>query len=190
MKYIVLVDCQYDFVDGALGSPEAALAMQNIRETMKTYDRTNTSAIFTQDTHYEDTYLDTMEGKNLPVPHCILGTKGWEIVEAVLQGVEGMEIHTVEPFGVNGRVYKETFGSLDLVNYLYALDEKEIRTTVEEIIIVGVDTSICVLSNAILLKAAFPETPIKVIANCCASFSQEAHERALEAMKACHIEII
>lgn len=190
MKYIVLVDCQHDFVDGVLGSEQAKQAMLNIRDTMKKYDRENTSAIFTQDTHYADNYLNTMEGKKLPVPHCILGTEGWEIVEAALQGVEGMEIYTIEPFAVNGKVYKETFGSLDLVNYLYALDEKEIRTTIEEIIIVGVCTDICVVSNAILLKAAFPETPIKVIANCCAGTSEEAHQKALDTMKQCHIEII
>lgn len=190
MKYVILVDCQHDFVDGTLGSEQAKQAMLNICDTMKTYDRTNTSVIFTQDTHYADTYLDTMEGKKLPVPHCILGTEGWEIVETVLQGVEGMQIHTVEPYAANSRVYKETFGSLDLVNLLYHLDETSLEDSIEEIIVVGVCTDICVISNVLLLKAAFPEVPIKVIANCCAGVTPESHENALSAMRQCHIDII
>lgn len=190
MRYVILVDCQYDFVYGPLGSEWAKAAMQNIKEHFKTYDRENTTVIFTQDTHYADTYADTIEGQKLPVPHCILGTHGWEIVEDALQGVKGMRIYTINPFAFEGKVYKETFGSLDLVNYLYALDEKNIESTVEEIIVAGVCTDICVISNVLLLKAAFPETPIKVIAKCCAGVTPKKHKEALSIMESCHIEVI
>lgn len=190
MKYVIVVDMQKDFVDGPLGSPLARVAASNIRAALEKMDKENTTIIFTQDTHYEN-YLETMEGKKLPVPHCVLGTEGWEIVNDVLIGAQGLLLPPdLEPFCHKGRVYKNTFGSLDLINLLYAIDDLSMDDPIEEIIFMGVCTDICVISNVLLVKAAFPEIPIKVVAECCAGVSPESHQNALNAMKQCHIDIV
>lgn len=189
MRYVIIVDMQKDFVTGVLGSKEAQEAAKFIETELPKYKDENTALIFTQDTHYEDSYLDTVEGQKLPVPHCILGTDGWDILDELVAASEGFYKPSVAPFcAEGGRVYKETFGSLDLVNLLYHLDS--CGETVDEIVVMGVCTDICVISNVMLLKAAFPNANIKVIADGCAGVTVESHQNALKAMCTCHIDII
>lgn len=187
MKYVIVVDMQKDFVTGVLGSEQAKRAAAFIAEELPKLRDENTALIFTQDTHYND-YLNTMEGKKLPVEHCILGTDGWEIIDELASFGEGFYIPNVNPFCSEGRVFKDTFGSTNLVNLLYHLDD--CGCPVEEITLMGVCTGICVISNAMILKAAFPEAPIKIMSEGCACVSEESHQNALKAMELCHIDII
>lgn len=188
MKYVIIVDMQKDFVTGALGSKEAQKVAKFIEEKLPAYQNENTALIFTQDTH-DDKYIITIEGEKLPVPHCILGTEGWEIIDELDGFGDGFFVPNVAPYcNERGRVFKETFGSLDLINLLYHLND--CGHPVEEIVLMGVCTGICVQSNAILLKAAFPNVPIKVVAEGCACVTPESHETALKAMAMCHIDII
>ena len=188
--YVIVIDMQNDFITGSLGSEAAQKAAEHAKAHLAIYDRENTRVIFTHDTHHAN-YLNTLEGKNLPVPHCILGTEGWEISQVVLQGAEGLILpETVEPFAATGHVYKPTFGSLDLINYLYHINDTFPGEEIDSIDVFGVCTDICVVSNVLLLKAAFPETPINVIADCCAGTSVHAHEAALDTMRSCQINIM
>lgn len=191
MKCIIVIDMQKDFVDGVLGTPEAQEAEKFIKDYLENYSEDNTALIFTQDTHYEDTYMDTLEGQKLPVPHCILGTEGWEIVDELDKIGENGKffIPNVAPYcNERGRVFKETFGSIDLTNLLLHLND--CVDPIEEITGVGVCTGICGISNILLIKAALPNVPIKVIAKGCACVSPESHETALKAMEMCHIDIV
>lgn len=189
-KYVIIVDMQNDFITGSLGSEMAVRAAENAKIYLAKYDRENTRVIFTHDTHHAN-YLETAEGKNLPKLHCILGTEGWEISQVVLQGAEGLILPpTVEPFAANGHVYKPTFGSLDLINYLYHINDTYPDEEIDSIDILGVCTDICVVSNALLLKAAFPEISINVIADCCAGTSEANHNSALDVMRCCQINVI
>lgn len=170
-KVLVVVDMQKDFVDGALGSAEAVAIVSNVVEKIKSFD----GYIFvTYDTHSED-YLNTSEGKKLPVPHCIKGTDGWELNEEVQSALVGKEYIAVE---------KPTFGSVDLPKLI----RKKVGESFE-IELVGLCTDICVVSNALVLKANFPENEISVIADCCAGVTPEAHNAALQTMKSCQINI-
>lgn len=193
MKVLIVVDMQKDFVDGALGTPEAQAIVPMVAETIEQMADPNTVVIFTKDTHYPD-YMITQEGKNLPVPHCIKGTLGHSIVYEVLQAYinvhesykpawDAYPLATVNPI----RIEKPTFGSTDLQNMLYAMHDIE---AIEEITLMGLCTGICVLSNAILCKATLPEVPVNVVADCCACVTPESHKTALEAMKLCQINII
>lgn len=199
MKVLVIVDMQYDFVDGVLGTPEAQAIVPLMAETMTQLADENTLILFTKDTHTED-YMNTLEGKNLPVPHCIKGTHGWTLIDelcapyAELFGkTKRLEdyIHptVIEDFyeGAYTVIEKPTFGSINLQNILYAVDDVE---PIEEITLMGVCTGICVLSNAILAKATLPEVPVNVIEDCCACVTPESHKTAIEAMKLCQINII
>lgn len=189
-KYVIIVDMQNDFITGSLGSEMAVRAAENAKTYLAKYDRENTRVIFTHDTHHAN-YLDTAEGHKLPIPHCVLGTEGWEISQVVLQGAEGLILPpTVEPFAADGHVYKPTFGSLDLINYLYHISDTYPDEQIDSIDILGVCTDICVVSNALLLKAAFPEISINVIANCCAGTSEANHNSALDVMRSCQINVI
>lgn len=188
MRYFIIVDMQGDFVHGVLGSPEAHTAAKELAQRLPKYNDGNTAVIFTQDTHYVDTYESTLEGQKLPVPHCFSGTPGWEILPELIEAAKGFISVDALPFIDNSHVYKETFGSLDLINGLYSAED--CGTPVEEIIVAGVCTDICVISNVMLLKAAFPNVPIKVIANCCAGVTPDTHQNALNAMAQCHIEVI
>ena len=170
-KILVVVDMQNDFIDGALGTKEAVAIVPAVKEKIKNFEG---RIIFTRDTH-EENYMDTQEGKNLPVPHCIIGTKGWEIRE------ELMELCKEEP------INKVTFGSIELGIILKTANEQE---PIESITFIGLCTDICVISNAMILKASFPEVPIKVMSNYCAGTSKENHFNALKAMEQCHIEVI
>lgn len=191
MKVLIVVDMQKDFVDGALGTPEAQAIVPLVAETIEQMADPNTVVIFTKDTHYPD-YMITQEGKNLPVPHCIKGTPGHSIVDEVFEAYscknykdpwEVYPLVTTNPL----RVEKNTFGSTELQNILYAMHDIE---AIEEITLMGLCTGICVLSNAILCKATLPEVPVNVVADCCACVTPESHKTALEAMKLCQINIV
>ena len=177
MKHIlIVVDMQKDFVDGALGTPEAVAIVEGVADKIKAYAADPDGVILvTYDTHSE-TYRETLEGKHLPVPHCIKGTAGWELHPAVAAALSGVVYTTVE---------KPTFGSVALPALVAkaACDE---GFTVE---LVGLCTDICVVSNALLLKAHFPEAAISVDAACCAGVTPESHCAALMTMKMCQIEI-
>ena len=167
MKYLIVVDMQNDFTTGSLGSAHAAAIIPNVVEKVKNFDG---QIIFTRDTHGDD-YMATQEGKKLPVVHCVKDTAGWEICDEL------------NPY-VLKVVDKVTFGSVDLPHILSATGE-----TIEEIELCGLCTDICVISNAMILKAAFPEVKITVDANCCAGVTMESHRTALDAMKAVQIEV-
>ena len=168
MKYLIVVDMQNDFITGSLGSDMAVAIVENVRKKIEGFGG---KVIFTRDTHYAN-YADTQEGRKLPVEHCIKGTKGWEICDELLQYAESV-------------VDKPAFGSMELPGILAGYGE-----TVEEIELCGLCTDICVISNAMILKAAFPEAAMRVDASCCAGVSMQSHENALNAMKAVQIEII
>lgn len=196
IKVVIVVDMQKDFIDGALGTPEAQAIVPLVAETIHQFADPNTAIIFTKDTH-TDNYMNTLEGKNLPVPHCIEGTAGYgivdEVFEAWIQHAQGenryMSGYDVYPvYDENPiRIKKPTFGSVELQNILYDMND---RFEIEEITLMGVCTGICVLSNAILCKATLPEVPVNVVADCCACVTPESHKTALEAMKLCQINII
>lgn len=169
MNVLCVIDMQNDFIDGALGTAEAVAIVDNVRDKIEEYQKNGDLVIFTRDTHYEN-YMDTAEGKNLPVPHCIKGNDGWQI-SAKLEVLDSTIID------------KPTFGSVELGEYIANLHN------VEKIELVGLCTDICVISNALLLKAIMPETPICVDPSCCAGVTPESHNNALSAMKMCQIEI-
>ena len=170
MKILIVVDMQNDFIDGALGTIEAEKIVANVKEKIDTYRSNNDEVIFTRDTHFED-YLETQEGKNLPVKHCIKDTFGWQI-SSKLDVADSVIID------------KPTFGSTKLMEYLLS------KQNISEIQLVGLCTDICVISNAFLLKAALPEVLISVDSRCCAGVTPESHNRALESMKTCQIMVI
>lgn len=167
-KLLVVVDMQNDFVGGALGTAEARDIVSTV--VGKVVDAINTDAtvVFTRDTHEAD-YLETKEGQMLPVPHCIRGTEGWQIISQLEEYTIGRKIFD-----------KPTFGSLELMHYALAeqFDSMEV---------IGLCTDICVISNAMLLKAALPEAEIMVDGSCCAGVTPESHAGALAAMKMCQI---
>jgi len=164
MKYLIVVDMQNDFITGTLGSKLAEAIISNVVEKVKNFDG---KVIFTRDTHFAD-YMQTQEGKKLPVEHCIKDTDGWQICDEL------------KPF-VNDVVDKITFGSVDLPKMI---------TDADEIELCGLCTDICVISNAMILKATYPEVKITIDSKCCAGVSEESHNTALDAMKAVQIDII
>ena len=170
MRNILLViDMQNDFVDGALGTKEAEAIVDNVVEKIKSYDPEDVYA--TRDTHQPD-YMDTQEGKFLPVVHCVEGTPGWELNAKIAPLIK--EDHIIN---------KPTFGGTDMAELIESIAEKE-DISLE---IIGLCTDICVISNALLLKAKMPEIPIKVDPACCAGVTPEKHEAALETMRSCQI---
>lgn len=193
MKVVIVVDMQNDFIDGSLGTKEAQNIVPAVTETIKQLADENTVILFTRDTHPEN-YMDTLEGKNLPVPHCIEGTNGWEInaeVWGAYQSCMNKYMNSsdiVYPFAINQIIDKPTFGSMDLQNVLFMIEDSV--APIEEITLMGLCTGICVMSNAILCKATLPEVPVNVIANCCACVTPDTHNTAIEAMKLCQINII
>ena len=171
-KVLIVVDMQKDFVDGALGSEAAVAIVGNVVNKIRSHDG---DIIVTYDTHFEN-YMDTQEGKNLPVPHCIKGTAGWALDANVQAALEGRTYKTIE---------KRTFGSVQLPDYiLETYDPKEI-----EIELIGLCTDICVVSNALLMQAHFLETKVSVDAACCAGVSVESHNAALMTMKMCQVQV-
>ena len=177
MKHIlIVVDMQTDFVDGALGTPEAVAILPAVADKIKTYAADPDGAILvTYDTHTES-YMETSEGKHLPVPHCIKGTAGWELHPVVVEALEGVAYTPVE---------KPTFGSVDLPALV-----KEIAAGKDfSVELIGLCTDICVVSNTLLLKAHYPEVAIAVDATCCAGVTPATHEAALTTMTMCQIDV-
>lgn len=178
-KILVVVDMQNDFIDGALGNEECRAVVPRIVNKINNFN--GDEIIYTMDTHAED-YLETQEGKNLPVIHCVRSTNGWninELIDAALTDAES-RCEVVE-------IHKPTFGSVSMANYLANtfMEDEEF-----EIELCGVCTGICVISNAMLLKAFFTEAKVTVDASCCACVTPTSHKNALEAMKLCQINVI
>lgn len=165
-KVLLVIDMQNDFIDGALGTKEAVAILPKVCDKIKKAKEEGTSIIFTKDTH-SNNYLNTNEGRKLPVEHCIKPSFGWEINEQL------------KPFA-DKVIEKGTFGSVDLPEHVKDFDTIEL---------VGLCTDICVISNALLIKANFPEKEILVDSECCAGVTPESHQNALDAMKMCHIDI-
>ena len=172
-KLLIVVDMQKDFVDGALGSKEAVAIVDNVVNKIKSFGG---DVIVTYDTHFEN-YMETQEGKRLPVPHCIKGTDGWKLNEKVQAVLDGREYAAIE---------KPTFGSTELPEYIKA----NYGTTELDIELVGLCTDICVVSNALLLKANFLEAKVSVDASCCAGVTVDSHNAALTTMKMCQVNVI
>lgn len=167
-KLLVVIDMQNDFIDGALGTAEAAEIVPDVCEKIMEFDG---EVVFTKDTHTE-LYPETQEGIKLPVPHCIKNTHGWELNDEIKE------------LARNCRIFeKPTFGSIELANYIADGDYKYVE-------LVGVCTDICVISNAILIKSFVPETPVIVDSFCCAGTNPESHSKALDTMRSCQIEIL
>ena len=192
MKVLVVVDMQNDFITGPLGTPEAQAIVPKVAEKIKKYKDNGDVVIYTMDTHYPD-YLETMEGRKLPIPHCIRLTDGWLIHPDILEAAGNTYKKNV--------VEKETFGSRRLAPYMRSakydkLDEMGIHAGEEydrdfsTIEVVGLCTDICVISNIMCVKSEFPNIPIVVDSSCCAGVTPESHQRALEAMKMCHIDVV
>ena len=168
---LIVVDMQNDFIDGALGTKEAVAIVPAVKKKIREFDGT---VIFTRDTHFEN-YMETQEGRNLPVPHCIKGTDGWQI-RAELE-----KLRTTEA------IDKLTFGSSELGTLLSEMNEQD---PISGITLIGLCTDICVISNAMIVKAFLPEVPVVVDAACCAGVTPETHENALKAMEVCQIKVL
>lgn len=164
-KTLIVIDMQNDFITGTLGTPEAQAIVPNVKKKIEQYKERGDEIVFTRDTHFEN-YLETNEGKHLPVKHCIRNTYGWQIADGL--GIDGCE--TID---------KVTFG-WDKWNFW----------DFEEVELVGLCTDICVVSNALILKACFPHINITVDASCCAGVTPETHKAALQTMKMCQINVI
>ena len=166
MKTLIVVDMQKDFVNGALGTKEAEAIVGNVKNKISEYYKNGDRIIFTRDTHF-DNYLETNEGKYLPVKHCIKDSDGWKIVD-------GLE--------VDDAIYidKPTFGYTKWCEYDLG----------NEIELIGLCTDICVVSNALIIKALYPEANVTVDSNCCAGVTPETHEAALKTMKMCQVDVI
>lgn len=172
-KLLVVVDMQNDFITGALGNDECRAIVPNVVRMIKNFDG---DIVYTLDTHSEN-YLETQEGKLLPVKHCIKPFKGWELIPE-LQNV--MMLRGFE---------KNTFASVDLAEWIKEFSKQKFKNY-DEVILIGVCTDICVISNAMVIKAFNPELKVTVVSSCCAGVTPESHKNALEAMKMCHINII
>lgn len=172
---LVVIDMQNDFITGSLGSKEAEAIVSRVKDKIEGFSG---NLIFTRDTHTKE-YLNTQEGKNLPVEHCRKDSKGWEI-ESSLQPYANKPNTII--------LDKESFGTLNLAKALEAIQSVS-KEPIEEIELVGLCTDICVISNAIIIKAAFPEIPVIVDSTCCAGVTKQSHYNALEAMKMCQIII-
>lgn len=165
---LIVIDMQKDFLTGALANTKADSVTKNVKEKILQYRELGKEVIFTRDTHASN-YMETQEGKNLPILHCVKGTDGWEIVDGFVQPQD--------------KIFdKPTFGSLDLAEYVRLKNYQSVE-------LVGVCTDICVVSNALLLKAFCPETVVYVDALCCAGVSEESHRFALKTMGACQVVV-
>ena len=181
MRYLVVVDMQKDFVDGALGTKEAQAIVPAVVEHITAAKAAGDAIFVTLDTHGPD-YLQTQEGRHLPVEHCIEGTPGWQLdadVAAALQGADPEKLVTLR---------KPTFGAVHLPDAMQTM--MDLYGVPEAIKFVGLCTGICVISNVLLTKAAFPEVPVTVDAAACACVTPESHRTALDAMQLCQVEIV
>ena len=177
MKLLVVVDMQNDFLTGSLRNEEGIKIIPNVIEEINNASD-DTVVVATMDTHY-DNYMNSQEGQKLPVPHCILGTKGWNVNADIEKAIQAKTFHVF--------ITKKSFGLYDWPNVLK--DETKF-TQFDEIELIGVCTDICVVSNALILKALYPETPIKVKESCCAGTTIENHNHAIATMRSCQIDII
>ena len=168
-KLLVVVDMQKDFIDGSLGTKEAAAIVPKVKEKIEAYEKAGDEVVFTMDTHF-DNYLETQEGRNLPVKHCIKASDGWRLHE-------DLEMYRGKRFE------KAAFGSVECGRYAALGDYESVE-------LVGLCTDICVISNAMVIKAMSPEVPVAVDSRCCAGVTPESHKNALEAMKMCQIEVV
>ena len=175
-KILVAVDLQKDFIDGALGTAEAEAIIPAAAERIREAREAGADIFATLDTHEAD-YMQTQEGKRLPVPHCIRGTDGWQLHPMIREAL-GANCTMVE---------KPTFGSVRLPELIRERIGQGNDATIE---LLGLCTDICVVSNALLLKAAFPEAIIRVSSTCCAGVTPEKHRAALETMASCQIDIL
>ena len=172
-NYLIVVDMQKDFVNGALGTPEACAIVPAVLKKVKDFQG---EIIFTKDTHFED-YLSTSEGRMLPVEHCIKGTEGWQLVEELEGYCQENQCKVYE---------KLTFGCKELAQDLLAIQHAEGIASIE---LIGLCTDICVVSNALMIKAFLPEVTMKVDASCCAGVTPAKHAAALETMQSCQIHV-
>ena len=175
-RYLIVVDMQKDFIDGSLGTEEAQSIVEKVKAKILSYPKERVYA--TLDTHGED-YLSTQEGKMLPVPHCIKGTEGWGLHPMLKELI--LPDHFFE---------KGSFGSLQLAESMRELFRQQDSMERASIELVGLCTDICVVSNALLLKAFLPEIPISVDSSCCAGVTKEKHLAALETLRSCQIEVL
>ena len=178
MKVFCIIDMQKDFIDGALGTPEAQAIvdpMISFLESLKELPYESYEVIATRDTHYNN-YLETNEGKHLPVVHCQIDTEGWLIPDSIYSVLESLEAQVIDKplFGIPSDRWELILENVD----------------VEEIVVVGLCTDICVISNALALKTAFPEIPVKVYSDLCAGVTPESHEAALLTMKMCQVDVM
>lgn len=171
MKLLIVVDMQNDFVTGSLKNDDAVKIIPAIAKKLKTAESNGDMIVFTRDTHSEN-YLNTQEGQKLPVVHCVRGTWGWNTIPELSEFENGKRVFE-----------KPTFGSERLAEFVR-------ETGFEDIELIGVCTDICVISNAMLIKAAVPEANITVDSTCCAGVTPESHKNALNAMQMCQINII
>lgn len=185
MKVLVVVDMQNDFITGTLGTKEAVAIVPNVVKKIEQHQRDGSVIAFTLDTHRQN-YLDTLEGKNLPVKHCIRGEHGWELNNDVARAFTQEYYENT----VLISVFKNTFGGKDLVTEIEKILNKNDFETVDEIELVGLCGNICVIANAILLKSYFPEILITVDTSCIASTIPEANVRTIQQMKDLQINII
>ena len=174
-RFLIVVDMQNDFIDGSLGTPEAQAIVPTGAARIRACRAAGYTVIATLDTHAEN-YLDTPEGKKLPVRHCVRGTAGWRINPAVMAELAGCML-----------VEKPTFGSVRLPDIIRAQLEPDEQAVIE---LLGLCTDICVVSNTLLLKAHFPEAKIGVIQDCCAGVTPHKHEAALDTMASCQIDML
>ncbi len=174
-KILVVVDMQNDFIDGVLGTKEAQAVVPLVADHIRKRKEEGYALVATLDTHHEN-YMATSEGKKLPVPHCIRQTLGWQLNPLVQ-----------EALGQCRLVEKASFGSLELPGILREIVEDTGDVTIE---LIGVCTDICVVSNALILKAHFPEAAVQVQQGCCAGVTPQKHEAALETMRCCQIDVI
>lgn len=172
-RYLIVIDMQNDFVTGSLGSKEAEKIVPNVMEKVNDFKG---KIYFTQDTHDEE-YMSTQEGRCLPVKHCIYGTEGWELIDELKELKEEKQLKVFK---------KNTFGSVELADALRRENEENGIKSVE---LIGLCTDICVVSNALLIKAFLPEIPVYVDAACCAGVTPESHMAALKTMESCQINI-
>lgn len=178
-KILIVVDMQHDFIQGSLGSSDSLNIVENVVKKIESYNERNDLVIVTLDTHTSE-YLETLEGKKLPILHCIEGTEGHSLDERIKKSLNANAIY----------VKKATFGSLQLGNIIEEyLEKANLDARDIEIELVGLCTDICVVSNAILLRAMFPNTTISVSSSCCAGTSKERHNASLEVMKSCQIDV-
>ena len=183
-KILVVIDMQNDFITGSLGSPLTQAVVPNVVKKCQKYKDNGDIIFFTYDTHY-DNYFDTLEGKKLPIKHCAFGETGWQVIPELDKFISEREY--------DPRIYKETFGDINIDSKIaVACQDIPFDITEEdfEIELIGVCTDICVVSNALILRASFPNTKITVDASCCAGTSVEAHQAALTVMKSCQIDVI